>query len=56
MHRLADRDLRTRDYLEPRAYFADVLANLVNLWAASRIDDLMPCAWAAARAANKRAA
>ena len=32
----------------PQAYFADVLAKLVNLWPASRIDELMPWAWGAA--------
>jgi len=26
----------------PQAYFADVLSRLVNLWPASRLDDLMP--------------
>jgi len=31
--------------VEPQAYFADVLAKLVNLWPASRIDELMPWAW-----------
>ena len=31
------------------AYFADVLTKLVNLWPASRIDELMPWAWGAAR-------
>jgi transposase len=34
--------------VEPQAYFADVLAKLVNLWPASRIDELMPWAWGAA--------
>ena len=28
--------------VDPQAYFADVLAKLVNLWPASRIDELMP--------------
>ena len=32
--------------VEPQAYFADVLAKLVNLWPASRIDELMPWVWA----------
>jgi len=34
--------------VEPQAYFADVLAKLVNLWPVSRIDELMPWAWGAA--------
>ena len=28
--------------VDPQAYFADVLTRLVNLWPASRLDDLMP--------------
>ncbi|MGH8733864.1 MAG: IS66 family transposase, partial [Burkholderiales bacterium] len=35
--------------VDPQAYFADVLTKLVNLWPASRIDELMPWAWAAER-------
>ena len=31
--------------VEPQAYIADVLDKLVNLWPASRIDELMPWAW-----------
>lgn len=42
--------------VEPQAYFADVLTRLVNLWPASRLDELMPWAWAANRSANKLAA
>ena len=42
--------------VEPQAYFADVLTKLVNLWPASRIDELMPWAWAAQRSADKLAA
>jgi len=38
--------------VDPQAYFADVLTRLVNLWPASRLDDLMPWAWAAERSAN----
>jgi len=34
--------------VDPQAYFADVLLKVVNLWPASRIDELMPCAWGAA--------
>ncbi|WP_293813248.1 IS66 family transposase [uncultured Bosea sp.] len=33
--------------VDPQTYFADVLTKLVNLWPASRIDDLMPWAWGA---------
>lgn len=32
--------------VDPQAYFADVLTRLVNLWPASRLDELMPWAWA----------
>jgi transposase len=42
--------------VDPQAYFADVLTRLVNLWPASRIDELMPWAWAAESSANKLAA
>ncbi len=42
--------------VDPQAYFADVLTKLVNLWPASRLDDLMPWAWAADRSVNKFAA
>jgi transposase len=42
--------------VEPQAYFADVLTRLVNLWPASRIDELMPWAWAAERSHSKLAA
>jgi len=42
--------------VDPQAYFADVLTKLVNLWPASRIDQLMPWAWAAERSLNKLAA
>jgi transposase len=42
--------------VDPQAYFADILAKLVNLWPASRLDDLMPWAWAAERSVNKIAA
>jgi IS66 C-terminal element len=33
---------------DPQAYFADVLNKLVNLWPASRLDELMPWAYEAA--------
>jgi hypothetical protein len=39
-----------------QAYLTDVLTKLVNLWPASRLDELMPWAWAAERAASRRAA
>ena len=31
--------------VDPQAYFADVLTKLVNLWPASRLDELMPWVW-----------
>jgi len=36
------------NHVDPQAYFADVLVKLVNLWPASRIDELMPWNWDAA--------
>jgi transposase len=42
--------------VDPQAYFADVLTSLVNLWPASRLDELMPWAWAAKQPANSLAA
>ena len=39
--------------VEPHAYIADVLDKLVNLWPASRIDELMPWAWPKAHAAHR---
>ena len=41
---------------DPQAYFTDVLTRLVNLWPASRIDELMPWAWVAQNPTNKLAA
>ena len=35
--------------VDPLAWTTDVLTKLVNLWPASRIDELMPWAWAATR-------
>jgi transposase len=32
--------------VEPQAYLTDVLTKLVNLWPASRLDELLPWAWA----------
>jgi IS66 C-terminal element len=42
--------------VEPQAYIADVLDKLVNLWPASRIDELMPWAWPKAHGADRLAA
>ena len=42
--------------VDPQTYFADVLTKLVNLWPVSRLDELMPWAWAAQRSANRLAA
>ena len=42
--------------VDPQAYFADVLTKLVNLWPASRLDELMPWAWAARRSTDRLAA
>ena len=42
--------------VDPQAYFADVLTKLVNLWPASRLDELMPWGWAAEHSTNKLAA
>jgi transposase len=42
--------------VDPQAYFTDVLTRLVNLWPASRIDELMPWAWARAQNSTERIA
>jgi len=42
--------------VDPQAYFSDVLEKLVNLWPASRLDDLMPWAWVAEYSTGKLAA
>ena len=42
--------------VDPQAYVTDVLTKLVHLWPASRIDELMPWAWAAERSTNRLAA
>jgi transposase len=42
--------------IEPQAYLTDVLTKLLNLWPASRLDELMPWAWAAEHSARKLAA
>jgi transposase len=39
--------------VDPQAYFTDVLTKLVNLWPTSRLDELMPWAWAAQRSSEK---
>ena len=36
--------------VDPLAWMTDTLTKLVNLWPASRIDELMPWAYAAKRA------
>jgi transposase len=41
--------------VDPQTYFTDVLTKLVNLWPASRLNDLMPWNWAS-HAAIKHAA
>ncbi len=35
--------------VDPQTYLTDVLTKLVNLWPASRLDELLPWAWAAER-------
>ena len=42
--------------VDPQAYFAEVLIRLVNLWPASRVDELMLWVWATQRSADKLAA
>jgi transposase len=42
--------------VDPQTYFTDVLTKLVNLWPQSRLDELMPWAWAASRAPHQLAA
>jgi transposase len=41
---------------DPQPYFADVLTKLVNGWPNSRIDELMPWAWAAQQHSTERLA
>ena len=38
--------------VDPQAYLTDVLTKLVNLWPASRLDELMPWAWATERSTS----
>ena len=42
--------------VDPQAYFADVLMKLVNLWPQSRLDELLPWAWATNRTTSQLAA
>jgi transposase len=42
--------------VDPQTYFTDVLTKLVNLWPQSRLDELLPWAWAASRTAHQLAA
>ena len=42
--------------IDPQGYIADVLSRLVNLWPVSRLDELLPWAWAASREELLRAA
>jgi transposase len=42
--------------VDPQPYLSDVLTKLVNLWPASRIDELMPWAWARAQNSTERIA
>ena len=42
--------------VDPQTYFTDVLTKLVNLWPQSRLDELMPWAWAANRPSHQLAA
>jgi transposase len=42
--------------VDPQAYFTDVLTKLVNLWPASRLDELMPWTWAAEHSVDRIAA
>src|SRR5436853_7410544 len=39
--------------VDPQIYLTDVLTRLVNLWPASRLDELMPWAWAAQQSTNR---
>ena len=41
--------------VDPQAYFTAALTKLINLWPASRIDELMTWAWAARHATRKLA-
>jgi transposase len=42
--------------IDPYTYLADVLTRLINLWPNSRLDELLPWEWAAARQPEKLAA
>jgi hypothetical protein len=41
--------------VDPQAYLTDALTRLVNLWPASRIDELMPWSWVADNSADRLA-
>jgi hypothetical protein len=49
-------ETRKLNGIDPQAYLTDVLTKLVSLWPASRLDELMPWAWAAEPSARRRAA
>src|SRR5256714_10020675 len=42
--------------VDPQVYVADVLTKLVHLWPESRLDELLPWAWATSRRTNRLAA
>jgi hypothetical protein len=42
--------------IDPQAWLADILVRLVNLWPNSRLDELLPWAWASAPEHQRRAA
>jgi transposase len=42
--------------IDPQAWLADCLTRLVNLWPNSRLDELLPWAWSAARQQQQHAA
>jgi transposase len=42
--------------VDPQAYLGDVLAKLVNLWAAARLDELLPWEWAQQQPMTRQAA
>jgi transposase len=56
LHCFADLKDASCTGVDPQAYLTDVLTRLVNLWPASRLDELMPWAWAADRSENRQAA
>ena len=42
--------------VDPQTYITDVLTKLVNLWPASRLDELLPWTWVAKHSTNRLAA